>query len=70
MAELTTNLGISGVEGDSHPMNSSPLDIIRPTTQQKEKENWDMQSYIRSLPTRGDMDKYVHRLETTYKVEN
>lgn len=28
-----------------------------------------MQAYIQSLPTREDMDKYVHRLETSYKAE-
>lgn len=28
-----------------------------------------MQANIRSLPTREDMDKYVYRLETSYKSE-
>lgn len=30
---------------------------------------WDMRACIQSLPTREDMDKYVHRLETSYKAE-
>lgn len=28
-----------------------------------------MKTYICSLPTREDMDQYVHRLETSYKME-
>lgn len=48
-----------------------PTTISRPMidTSEMEKGTWDMQAYIRSLPTREDMDSYVYRLETLYKAK-
>lgn len=61
----------SGEEQVSHPRNSSPIDITGSIIEQKEedKEKWVMRTYIRSLPTRVEMEQYVHRLEKSYKME-
>lgn len=53
--------------------NDSPVGNTQHSTTDLERTidspSWDMQAYIKSLPTREDMDKYVYRLETSYKAE-
>lgn len=50
---------------------SSPLIMQQSimSVETSEMSSWDMRAYIQSLPTREDMDKYVRRLETSYKAE-
>lgn len=68
VVESSSTSRSSGEEMVDHPRNSSPIDILGTSIEQKEpdKETWDMRSYIQSLPTRADMDLYVHRLEKSY----
>lgn len=71
LAESLATSRSSGEEQVGHPRNSSPIEKTGPISKQKEeyKEKWDIKAYIRSLPTRADMDQYVHRLEESYKIE-
>lgn len=65
--ESSTTLGTTQEEEIGQFRNSSPIYIIRSTTEtdEMEKEKWYMKAYIFSLPTREDMDQYVYRLETS-----
>lgn len=51
--------------------NSSLIEMNELTAEREkmEKENWDLKTYIYSLSARKDMDQYVHRLESSYKME-
>lgn len=71
IGELSVTSRSSGEEQIDHPRNSSPIDTTGSISEQKEedKEKWDMRTYIQSLPTRADMDQFVHRLEKSYKME-
>lgn len=71
IAKISVTSRSSGEEIMDHPRNSSPMDTTGSLNEQREedKEKWDMRTYIQSLPTRADMDQYVHRLEETYKIE-
>lgn len=71
LAEISATSRSSGEELMVHPRNSSPMNTTGASNEQREEdtEKWDMRTYIQSLPTRADMDQYVHRLEETYKTE-
>lgn len=72
ISNIAETSGISSSSGElQHPRNSSLLDTTGSASDPKdmEKEKWDMRKYIQSLPTREDMDQYVHRLENSYKTE-
>lgn len=69
--ESSITLGTTEEEEGVQFRNSSPIDMNNSTAEREkmEKENWDLKTYICSLSTRKDMDQYVHRLESSYKME-
>lgn len=71
---IVTELNFVSPSKDTEPdVNNSPGDNIHQSIMGLEGAeggpSWDLQTYIKTLPTREDMDKYIHRLESSYRAE-
>lgn len=70
IAEMNTESPARNTELRSNVRSEAYTPLVTMDHERLEQNlTWDMQAYIKSLPTREDMDKYVYRLEASYKEE-
>lgn len=73
-SSILTELNFSSPAGEvEHGTSISPSEHTQHLMMDMEGAEggpmWNLQTYIKALPTREDMDKYIHRLESSYKSE-